>query len=279
MNTIPISKIRTDGGTQPRAELSADTIAEYRDAMAEGTTFPAVIVFHDGTTHWLADGFHRLDAAKAIGAKDIAAEVRQGTQRDAILFSVGANALHGLRRTNADKRRAVERLLADEEWSKWSDREIARRCGVSPTFVSGLRPSLSTVDGEPAARTYTTKHGTVAKMRTGAIAAAKTLPPKKTSFEREEDRFRPVKKREEPWTCALTISAPHDALPRLIAALRNLGLEGGGGSSRKMRLRRVDDLRDDNQGEPECGDCIFADLAGANEPPRAKVKPGSEDAA
>lgn len=39
--------------------------------------------------------------------------------REAILFIVGANASHGLRRTNADKRRTVERLLADEEWRGW----------------------------------------------------------------------------------------------------------------------------------------------------------------
>ena len=72
--------------------------------------------------------------------------VKQGTQRDAILFSVGANAVHGQRRTNSDKRRAVETLLRDEEWSKWSGREIARRCGVHHSYVAKLRPILSTSD-------------------------------------------------------------------------------------------------------------------------------------
>ena len=37
-----------------------------------------------------------------------------GGLRDAILFSVGANAAHGLRRTNADKRRTVLLLWEDE---------------------------------------------------------------------------------------------------------------------------------------------------------------------
>ncbi len=73
---------------------------------------------------------------------EIAVEVRQGTQRDAVLYSCGANATHGLRRTNADKRRAVLRLLEDSEWSQWSDREIARQCGVSNRFVSNLRKSI-----------------------------------------------------------------------------------------------------------------------------------------
>jgi branched-chain amino acid transport system substrate-binding protein len=43
---------------------------------------------------------------------------------DAILYSVGANEMHGLRHTNEDKRRAVLTLLNDPGWSKWSDPEI-----------------------------------------------------------------------------------------------------------------------------------------------------------
>jgi hypothetical protein len=70
-------------------------------------------------------------------------EVRQGTIRDAILYSVGANANHGIRRTNADKRRSVLRLLNDGEWGKWSDRKIADQCGVSHTFVAQVRVGSS----------------------------------------------------------------------------------------------------------------------------------------
>lgn len=34
-------------------------------------------------------------------------------------------------------------LLRDDEWSGWSDREIAKRCRVSNRFVSTLRPEVS----------------------------------------------------------------------------------------------------------------------------------------
>lgn len=88
----------------------------------------------------------------------------------AVLHSVGANAQHGQRRTNADKRKAVMTLLNDEEWGQWSDREIARQCAVSKSFVNKLRPSLSTMDSEKSVpRTYTTKHGTVSTMNTQNI--------------------------------------------------------------------------------------------------------------
>src|SRR5690606_22774478 len=57
----------------------------------------------------------------------------------AVLYAVGANAQHGLRRSKADKRRAVETLLLDSEWCQWSDREIARRCSVGHTLVANVR--------------------------------------------------------------------------------------------------------------------------------------------
>lgn len=140
---INLKKIRLDGGTQPRAELDIDLIREYAAAMLNGDEFPPVTVFYDGTDYWLADGFHRVNAAHLANMTAIKAEVRQGTQRDAVLYSVGVNAEHGKRRTNADKRRAVMTLLADAEWAAWSDNEIAAKCKVSQPFVSKIRRELS----------------------------------------------------------------------------------------------------------------------------------------
>ena len=68
--------------------------------------------------------------------------MRTGTRRDAILHSIGATARHGLQRTDADKRRAVEMLLKDEEWSRWSDREVSRLAGVGKTLVHKTRGRL-----------------------------------------------------------------------------------------------------------------------------------------
>ena len=175
--TIKIESIRIDGGTQARASLDQNTVAEYAEAMEHGAKFPPVVVFFDGADHWLADGFHRYFGSKKIGALDIEAEVREGTKRDAILFSLGANAHHGLRRTNADKRKAVETLLADDEWTAWSNVQIARACDVSEGLVRSLRKNEVT-DEPPAARAYTTKHGTKAVMKTNKIGKAQQIDPK-----------------------------------------------------------------------------------------------------
>jgi ParB-like chromosome segregation protein Spo0J len=139
--SILISKIRIDGGTQNRVQIDPSTVKEYSDAITEGSLFPPVIIFFDGVDYWLADGFHRYHAHKNLGILEINAEVTNGTKRDAILYSVGVNAKHGLKRTNADKRKSVETLLGDPEWSKWSDNAIAKRCLVSNHLVSEIRKS------------------------------------------------------------------------------------------------------------------------------------------
>lgn len=136
---LPLEGIRITGGTQPRVETNEATIAEYAEFIRFGGELPPVVVFDDGAEIFLADGFHRFHAHKMAGAMEIACDVRQGTKRDAILYSVGANAAHGLRRSNGDKRKAVMTLLNDTEWSTWSDREIAKACGVAHSFVAALR--------------------------------------------------------------------------------------------------------------------------------------------
>ncbi len=139
--SIAISDIQ-DGGAQMRVEMTPDVVRDYADDMAAGAIFPPVLVYHDGTDYWLADGFHRVAAARKIERETIDAEVREGTARDAIIQGIGANASHGLRRTQADKRRAVERLLRDEEWSKWSDRKIAKVARVDHKTVGKIRREL-----------------------------------------------------------------------------------------------------------------------------------------
>jgi hypothetical protein len=134
---LPLKELRLNGGTQMRAELDLGTIQEYAEIFDE---LPPVVVFEDDRQHyWLADGFYRAKAAIFAGRDAINCEVRQGTRREAVLFAVGSNANHGVRRTNADKRKCVLALLSDREWAKWSSHEIARQCGVAFSFVHTLR--------------------------------------------------------------------------------------------------------------------------------------------
>jgi hypothetical protein len=80
-----------------------------------------------------------LRAHELIQQRHVLADVRRGTRRDAVFFSVGANRAHGVRRTNADKRKAVQVLLQDPEWCAWSNRKIADQCRVDESLVRTLR--------------------------------------------------------------------------------------------------------------------------------------------
>jgi N6-adenosine-specific RNA methylase IME4 len=86
---------------------------------------------------------HRHAAARQAGLQTLQVDVRPGALREAVLFSCAANGQHGLRRSNADKRKSALTLLQDPEWSQWSDRQIAEHVGVSNRFVSTLRGELS----------------------------------------------------------------------------------------------------------------------------------------
>lgn len=137
--TLNLNVLRIDGGTQSRSEINQETVNEYAESIEAGSEFPPVTTFFDGVDYYLADGFHRYFAHKKAGKASINTEVINGTVREAVLHSVGVNSIHGLRRTQADKRKAVMTLLEDFEWQDWSDREIAAQCRVSHTFVASLR--------------------------------------------------------------------------------------------------------------------------------------------
>lgn len=152
MKVLNIQAIRIDGGTQSREKINQDCVNEYAELVKEGVEFPPVRVYFDGTDYHLADGFHRYMAHLQAGKVSISSDVVNGTLRDAILHSLGANSMHGLRPTHADKRKAVQTMLDDFEWSEMSDREIARACHVSHPFVADIRRPKAPVAKPEAAK-------------------------------------------------------------------------------------------------------------------------------
>lgn len=151
---IALKDIRIDK-TQSRVRINETTVKEYAELLSDKAKLPPLVVFWDGKYYWLGDGFHRLHAAQSLEIESMECNVHQGTFRDALEHSLGANAGHRLRRTNEDKRKAVEIALADAEWGQLSDRAIAELCGVSNNFVGAVRTSIqvSSDDTAEAAKT------------------------------------------------------------------------------------------------------------------------------
>lgn len=134
MSVVKVTEIRVDAGTQIRASIDQQVVADYAEAMTAGATFPPIVLFHDGNHYYLADGFHRLMAAQRNQFRDIDADIRPGTQQDALWFALGANRDHGKRLTEADKTHAVAIALAT--WPNKMQREIASHVGCSESLVS-----------------------------------------------------------------------------------------------------------------------------------------------
>lgn len=135
--TLDIADLRP---IQTRAATDAATIDEYAEAAQRGAKFPPVSVVSDATrgTLWLWDGTHRVEAARKIGKSRIRADVAEGTYADALRLALCANATHGLRRSNADKRHALEMAWENRETLFGGDPSqnmLAEMCGISRKTV------------------------------------------------------------------------------------------------------------------------------------------------
>lgn len=155
---VSVYAILRDRDVQRRVALDLATVGRYTAAMEEAGgwgPFPPVTIYRDDAgRQWLADGHHRinafLDLAGVGETSKVPALILRGDKRDAILHALGANTTHGLPRSLADNYLAVETMLIDDEWGKWSDRKIANTCGVSPTFVGRVRRALNDPTQRPS---------------------------------------------------------------------------------------------------------------------------------
>lgn len=136
---IAISRIIVNQGTQIRARINQEVVAEYAELIKAKHTMPALDVVSDGKLIWLVDGFHRLKAAVAEEFQRIRVVITTGTLRDAVLQACMSNHSHGLRRTNEDKRRCVFAVLNDEEWRNKPNTWIGEKCGVSSMYIGNMR--------------------------------------------------------------------------------------------------------------------------------------------
>jgi ParB-like chromosome segregation protein Spo0J len=178
MNTCSLKLDKLDAHkVQVRSAISTDAVSDYAAAMRDGAHFPAVTVYQSEDTYVLADGHHRLLAARQCGFLDILAEVRPGTKADALTYALSANANHGLRRTTADKNRAA--WLAITQWPEKSDREIAKICCIDHHTVAKERRDLEATGEIPQLKKRTGADGKTRKVPAARTKAA--APPSRPS--------------------------------------------------------------------------------------------------
>jgi len=179
--TLSIDLLRLDGDTQARIEVHSDTVEEYAELLAASNgkkallwPFGPVTVYHDGTSYFIADGFHRVLAAHKAKRASVPCDVKKGTARDARFFGMKANDEHGLRMSREDRRKNVVWML--EHYPEMTQANIAANAGVAlrtvATIVADRKPKNVQVAHSETTKTSKTKEtASVPRSKSGSGTA------------------------------------------------------------------------------------------------------------
>ena len=207
MKTILIDHIDPIPAELARLRPCQDTLARYTEMIQEGVELPPVTVFQDTQCYWLADGRHRLEARRRLGYRDIQAEVKPGTKRDAQLHAFSANLIHGLASNRADRKQVARLMLEDEDWKLFPNRRIGEICGLSHTTIGVLRNSL-----ESLSKISTTSHGVSSnQLDSKKVSFAPQLDEGHDSYDPAEDEIKAA------FDTIAALSAENDQLRESIA--------------------------------------------------------------
>ena len=147
-NMVDITEIDLKQGIQCRVAIDLQTVQNYAEQMRNDEEFPPITVYEIGSSWILADGHHRLLAAKEAGKTEILALFKTGTRAEALQYSIKANASRKLSFTHADKNRAVK-MAVEAFGTAMSNRDIAKLCCVSPSLVDKIRNAYLPLKGTP----------------------------------------------------------------------------------------------------------------------------------
>lgn len=143
MNKIVFLKeINIEGSPHVRQCYRADIVSEYAERYKLGKKhgMPLPTLFKVGKDLLIGDGWHRINAMQEAGLKAGTFDVITGTYEDCVKFALGSNTVHGLRRTNADKRQCA--ILAVTKFPKQSNNALAEMCDVSDMLIAEVRKEL-----------------------------------------------------------------------------------------------------------------------------------------
>ena len=172
---LPLDAIIVERTVHPRNQINAHDVKEIVRALSKGDPVAPPVVFREGSVFRLADGFTRVEAHRQAGNTTIECGVLPGSRREAIEYAIRVNAHHGRKLTRAEMRRAVNTYLDEPENHSLTNYDLARLCGCSHTTVGRIREThpLTSTFGSDGVRSYRTKHGTRALMRTSRIGSKK----------------------------------------------------------------------------------------------------------
>jgi hypothetical protein len=174
---LPFAQIDADLTYQLREAESDEHALDIAEAIkAKKPVGKVKIVVVDGLNK-VVDGFHTLRGHRLVGSKLVPCVILPGEGHEAaLLAAAGANNEHmGLKRTNADKRKAVIALLAG--FPKKSDRWIGEAVGVAHTTVTRARAELESTGAMHQSPEREGKDGRTTRPTAGSRAPAPEPEP------------------------------------------------------------------------------------------------------
>jgi hypothetical protein len=133
---VPIARLIVDPAMQVRTRLNSETVERYAEALRQSENperrFPPVQVAILGQAWHVVDGFHRIEAARAVGLERIAVEARPAATLEEARWRAGAaNLTHGLPLRRPELREVFRRFVRAGGH---------RRAGVRPWRGMGPEP-------------------------------------------------------------------------------------------------------------------------------------------
>jgi hypothetical protein len=183
---LAIESVDRRAADWPRLATDADRVAYFREVFDD---LPPIVV--EAGSNRLIDGWHRVEAALALGRELIAAEAILAPPDGILAASLGYAARTAKPLTRAERRRAIELLLREQPAR--SDRWLASIAGVSPASVASIRAELE-FRGQV----------TAAEQRVGRDGRERSLPRREPrdesapAYEPEIDGFDPYDETDEP---------------------------------------------------------------------------------
>jgi ParB-like chromosome segregation protein Spo0J len=113
MTALRIDDLLANAPVDPEAHLDAERVERYA---GRTEALPPVVVFDTEEGLLLADGYHRVAAARRRGLETIEAEVRLGSRQDALRYAARVGA--------------AQRGISPEEAASYVRRRSQRRRGL-----------------------------------------------------------------------------------------------------------------------------------------------------
>ncbi len=186
--SIAVQKVIADLEIQAREAVDEEVVVSYSLAYQRGESMPPIIVFVDPQNRvWLADGFHRLEAAKIAGLQSIEADIREGDRQAAAWAALGANLTHGKRLSPGDRRKQVLLALRHPMSGEYSSQKLADYLGVSKSTVQHRRQEFEAAG--------------LIEPRTQLVGKNGKTYDRSRYPGRPPERKEPLQKAEDPATC------------------------------------------------------------------------------